>query len=158
MVLMESQVSLKTGSRAPDFNLHGTDGRMHSNAEYTSKEGLLVVFMCNHCPYVKAKIGALNEIYQTYGDRIHMVGINSNDAAKYPEDSYDNMKRIAKESGFGFDYLVDQTQEIARRYGAMCTPDPFLFDAQQRLVFHGRLDDGAGAPKAGLPQRPCWRT
>ena len=144
MVLLESSVVLKTGQKAPDFELMGVDGRAHSRAEYESKDGLLVVFMCNHCPYVQAKTDALNEIYQMYGDRIGMVGINSNDAESYPEDSYDNMKRMAAEKGYGFDYLVDETQETAKSYGAMCTPDPFLFDSKHRLVFHGRLDDGHG--------------
>ena len=144
MVLLESQKVLRTGEKAPDFELLGADGRTHSRAEYGSKEGLLVVFMCNHCPYVKAKTDALNEIYQAYGDRIGMAGINSNDAASYPEDSYENMKSMAAEKGFGFDYLVDDTQEVAKRYGAMCTPDPFLFDKDHRLIFHGRLDDGHG--------------
>ena len=144
MVLLESRDILATGQTAPDFELLGIDGRMHTRAEYKSKEGLLVVFMCNHCPFVQAKTDALNEIYQTYGNRIGMVGINSNDAESYPEDSYDNMKRMAAEKGYGFDYLVDETQEIARLYGAMCTPDPFLFNADHHLVFHGRLDDGHG--------------
>ena len=144
MVLLESRGVLKTGQKAPDFELLGVDGRMHNRSEYESREGLLVVFMCNHCPYVQAKTDALNEIYQAYGGRIGMVGINSNDAASYPEDSYDNMKKMAAEKGYGFDYVVDGTQEVARAYGAMCTPDPFLFDADHRLVFHGRLDDGHG--------------
>lgn len=144
MVLLESEGTLKTGDKAPDFELLGTDGKTHSRSEYVSKEGLLVVFMCNHCPYVQAKISALNEIYRTYGDRIDMVGINSNDAIDYPDDSYENMKRMADKKGYGFDYLVDETQDVARSYGAVCTPDPFLFDADHRLVFHGRLDDGHG--------------
>ncbi len=144
MVLLESRGVLKTGDEAPDFELLGTDDKTHSRSEYESKEGLLVVFMCNHCPYVQAKTDALNEIYRAYGDRIGMVGINSNDAVAYPDDSYENMKRMAGEKGYGFDYLVDETQEIAKTYGAVCTPDPFLFDADHKLVFHGRLDDGHG--------------
>ncbi len=144
MVLLESQNTLKTGELAPEFELLGTDGRTHSNIEYTFKKGLLVVFMCNHCPYVKAKVDTLNEIYRKYSDHIHMVGINSNDSTDYPEDSYENMKKIAKEKKFGFDYLVDDTQKVAKKYGAMCTPDSFLFNEDQKLVFHGRLDDGHG--------------
>ena len=144
MVLLESGSMLRIGEKAPDFELLGVDGRRHSRLEYESKEGLLVVFMCNHCPYVQAKTSTLNEIYQKYGNRIGMVGINSNDAISYPDDSYDNMKKMATEKGYGFDYLVDETQEIAKSYGAVCTPDPFLFNADHRLVFHGRLDDGHG--------------
>lgn len=144
MVLLESQHTLNTGDKAPDFDLLGVDGKNHSNTEYNTKKGLLVVFMCNHCPYVKAKINTLNEIYGKYGDQIHMVGINSNDATNYPEDSYENMKKIATENEFGFDYLIDETQDIAKKYGAKCTPDPYLFDENHKLVFHGRLDDGHG--------------
>ncbi|MDF2421508.1 MAG: thioredoxin family protein [Nitrosopumilus sp.] len=141
MVLLESQIKLKTGNIAPDFELMGVDGKIHSISDYSSYKGILVIFMCNHCPYVKAKVGALNELYEKYGKSIAIIGINSNDSANYPEDSFDAMKQTAKEKGFEFDYLVDETQEIARKYGAMCTPDPFLFNAQKQLVFHGRIDN-----------------
>lgn len=141
MVLLESQIKLKTGDIAPDFELMGIDGKIHSINDYSSYKGILVIFMCNHCPYVKAKVGALNELYEKCGKNIAIIGINSNDSANYPEDSFDAMKQTAKEKGFGFDYLVDETQEIARKYGAMCTPDPFLFNAQKQLVFHGRIDN-----------------
>ncbi|RNJ80564.1 MAG: thioredoxin family protein [Nitrosopumilus sp. H8] len=140
MVLMESQVRLKTGDEAPDFELMGTDGKMHRLSSY-DLEGYLVIFMCNHCPYVKAKSDALNELYDKFGGKIAMMGINSNDSVKYPDDSYESMKQAVREKGFGFDYLVDETQEVARTYGATCTPDPFLFDSQRRLVFHGRIDN-----------------
>ena len=142
MVLVESQTKLQVGDRAPDFSLVGIDDKRHSLAEYDGYKGLLVIFMCNHCPYVKAKTDALNELYDTYGSSgIAIVGINSNDATDYPEDSFDAMKQTAKEKGFEFDYLVDETQEVARAYGAVCTPDPFLFDANRKLVFHGKIDD-----------------
>ena len=134
---------LKSGDAAPDFDLRGIDGVKHTTGEY-KKRGLLVVFMCNHCPYVKAKTGALNEIYDAYGDDIDMVGINSNDPVGYPDDSYENMKTNAAKNGFKFHYLVDETQEVAKKYGAMCTPDPYLFDADHKLVFHGRIDDAHG--------------
>ena len=98
--------------------------------------------MCNHCPYVKAKVDALNELYEKFGENIAIVGINSNDSTDYPEDSFDAMKETAKKKGFKFDYLVDETQEIAKKYGAMCTPDPFLFNkSKKQLVFHGRIDN-----------------
>lgn len=141
MVLLESQKSLKKGDLAPGFDLLGTDGKTHSLEDYAGRDGLLVIFMCNHCPYVKAKIDAINEIHKVHGSRVAIVGINSNDAEAYPDDSYDSMKTIVAERGIAFDYLVDKTQEIARRYGATCTPDPFLFDSARRLVFHGRIDD-----------------
>ena len=142
MVLLESQIKLKTSDIAPDFELEGTDGKKHSLSDYDGSKGILVIFMCNHCPYVKAKVDALNELYERCaGGDIAMVGINSNDATGYPEDSFEAMKETAREKGFKFDYLIDETQEIAKRYGAMCTPDPFLFNAQKQLVFHGRIDN-----------------
>lgn len=141
MVLLESQIKLKTGSIAPDFELLGIDDKKHSINDYTKYHGILVIFMCNHCPYVKAKADALNELYEKFGDKIGIVGINSNDSTNYPDDSFENMKKTAKEKGFKFDYLVDETQEIAKKYGAMCTPDPFLFNSKKELVFHGRIDN-----------------
>ena len=141
MVLLESQVKLDVGDGAPDFSLVGIDDKIHSLSDYDGYDGLLVVFMCNHCPYVKAKADALNELYDTYGSRIAIIGINSNNPTDYPEDGFDAMKKTAKEKGFRFDYLVDESQDVARAYGAVCTPDPFLFDANRRLVFHGRIDD-----------------
>ena len=141
MVLLESQVKLKAGDVAPDFELLGIDDKKHSLDEYTNHKGILVIFMCNHCPYVKAKVDALNELYDKFGKEIAIIGINSNDSTDYPEDSFEAMKETAKEKGFGFDYLVDETQEIAKKYGAMCTPDPFLFNNKKELVFHGRIDN-----------------
>ncbi len=140
MVLLESKTSLKTGDTAPDFNLKGIDEKMHSLTDFNRK-GLLVIFMCNHCPYVKAKIDAIKEIHDKFKDQISLVGINSNDSEKYPDDSFESMKFMANEKGITFDYLVDETQEIAKKYGAVCTPDPFLFDSDRRLIFHGRIDD-----------------
>ncbi|MDH3502574.1 MAG: thioredoxin family protein [Nitrosopumilus sp.] len=141
MVLLESQVKLKAGDIAPNFELLGTDNKKHTIDEYTNYQGILVIFMCNHCPYVKAKADALNELYEKFGEKIAIIGINSNDSVNYPEDSFENMKKTAQEKGFKFDYLIDNTQEIARKYGAMCTPDPFLFNNKKELVFHGRIDN-----------------
>lgn len=140
MVLLESQIKLKTGDSAPQFELLGIDDKKHSLDNY-GKDGLLIIFMCNHCPYVKAKSDALNELYEKFGEKIDIAGINSNDSTDYPEDSFENMKKVAAEKKFKFDYLVDDSQQIARRYGAICTPDPFLFDKNKRLVFHGRIDN-----------------
>jgi len=141
MVLLKSEIVLKAGDKAPDFNLLGIDDKNHSLSEYKNYQAKLIIFMCNHCPYVQAKVDALNEIYNKFKGKIAMIGINSNDATKYPDDSFDAMKIFAKEKGFGFTYLVDETQEVAKKYGAVCTPDPFLFDKDGRLVFHGRLDN-----------------
>ena len=141
MVLLESKVSLQTGDIAPDFELLGIDDKQHSLTNYKDYKGLLVIFMCNHCPYVKAKIDAIKEIHEKFKDRIALVGINSNDSMEYPDDSFENMKIIAQEKEIKFDYLVDGDQEIAKKYGAVCTPDPFLFDSERKLVFHGRIDN-----------------
>ena len=140
MVLLKSEVVLKTGDKAPDFNLLGIDDKKHSLSEFRNRP-LLVIFMCNHCPYVQAKVEAMNEIYEKAKDKIAMIGINSNDPTNYSDDSFENMKKFAKEKNIKFVYLVDETQEIAKKYGAVCTPDPFLFDKDFRLVFHGRIDN-----------------
>jgi peroxiredoxin len=141
MVLLESQVKLKTGDYAPNFELLGVDDKKHSLKDYKDSQGLLVIFMCNHCPYVKAKIEAIKEVHQKFKDKIAIVGINSNDPISYPDDNFESMKKIAKEKNIRFDYIVDETQEIAMKYGAMCTPDPFLFDKDMKLIFHGRIDN-----------------
>ena len=141
MVLLESKISLKTGDAAPDFSLMGIDDKMHSLESYVGSKGLLVIFMCNHCPYVKAKIDAIKQIHEKFKESIALVGINSNDSTEYPDDSFENMKKIADEKGMKFDYLVDEKQDVAKKYGAICTPDPFLFDQNRKLVFHGRIDN-----------------
>lgn len=138
---MESQTVLKKGEHAPDFDLLGIDDKKHSLASYNHYEALLVIFMCNHCPYVKAKVDAINEIQNKFGDKVAIVGINSNDSVAYPDDSFDSMKKFAKEKSIAFSYLVDDTQQVAKKYGAICTPDPFLFDKDRGLVFHGRIDN-----------------
>lgn len=151
MAKMESVISLKTGDSAPEFNLKGIDDQMHSLNDY-SKKGLLIIFMCNHCPFVKAKIEAIKELHDKFKDDISIVGINSNDSVKYPDDDFDSMKNVAKEKGLEIDYLVDETQEIAKKYGAVCTPDPFLFDSEKKLIFHGRIDDAMN-PEAEVSEK-----
>ncbi len=95
MVLLESQIKLKTGDIAPDFHLLGVDDKKHTLNDCTSYQGILVIFICNHCPYVKAKAEAFNELYEKFGDKIAIIGINSNDSKDYPEDSFENMKKTA---------------------------------------------------------------
>jgi len=141
MVLLESKISLKTGDTAHDFLLMGIDDKMHSLDSYAESKGLLIIFICNHCPYVKAKIDAMKQIHEKFNENIALVGINSNDSTEYPDDSFENMKKIANEKGIKFDYLVDEKQDIAKKYGAVCTPDPFLFDQNRKLIFHGRIDN-----------------
>ena len=141
MVLLESKISLKTGDAAHDFLLMGIDDKMHSLDSYSESKGLLIIFICNHCPYVKAKIDAIKQIHEKFNENIALIGINSNDSTEYPDDSFENMKKIANEKGIKFDYLVDEKQDIAKKYGAVCTPDPFLFDQNRKLIFHGRIDN-----------------
>lgn len=141
LVLLKSEVVLKTGDKAPDFDLLGIDDKRHSLQESKNRPAL-VIFMCNHCPYVQAKVGAINEIYEKFNGKISIIGINSNDPTNYPDDSFENMKKFAKERGIKFSYLADETQQVAKKYGAVCTPDPFLFDKDLKLVFHGRIDNG----------------
>ncbi len=146
MVLLTSNDTvLKLGAKAPSFTLYGTDGRNHSLSDYKDKKALLVVFMCNHCPYVKPKMQKMVDLQSRYGDLgFQFIGINSNDPTNYPEDSEDGMKQVAKEKGFNFPYLIDGTQQIAKKYGAVCTPDSYLFNENRELVYHGRIDDAHG--------------
>lgn len=138
------------GSQAPDFSLLNVDGRTVSLSDFAGKKGLLVIFMCNHCPFVKhvaAELARLASDYMPKG--LAVVGINSNDAATHPEDSPERMVHEAEERGYPFPYLYDETQEVAQAYKAACTPDFFLYDSQQRLVYRGQLDDSR--PSNGLP-------
>jgi len=137
---------LKKGSHAPNFNLPGTDGKTHSLQARPAK-AFLVVFMCNHCPFVKPKMEYLKELFDNYSPKgLVMFGISSNDTEVYNEDDFEHMKIVAKEQGFNFPYLLDETQEVARAYGAACTPDPFLFDSEMKLAYHGRIDDAHQQP------------
>ncbi len=142
MVLTESANGLKIGDPAPRFALKGVDGKLHEISDFEGMP-LLVVFMCNHCPYVKARLDEINSISRDFR-KIRVIGINPNESENYPEDSFENMVILAKEQNFDFLYLHDETQEAARAYGAVCTPDPFLFDEKHRLFYHGRIDDGHG--------------
>jgi peroxiredoxin len=140
MVKTPSSQTLKTGQNAPDFKLRGIDSKTYSLHDFTSKS-LLIVFICNHCPYVKARIGDIINLQSKFkNSELQVVGINSNDP-NYIEEGFDNMIKFANERKLNFPYLIDDTQYIAKSYGAVCTPDPFLFDEQRRLVFHGKIND-----------------
>lgn len=133
------------GSEAPDFALPGVDGKTYRLADFKSAKALVVVFMCNHCPYVQAVQGRINALAREYAKKgAQVVGINSNDAEKYPDDNFDAMKQVAKEQGFVFPYLRDESQDVARAYGAVCTPDFYLYQSTTSglmLRYRGRLDD-----------------
>ncbi|MBL7188260.1 MAG: thioredoxin family protein [Phycisphaerae bacterium] len=133
---------LALGTSAPDFNLADTAGNIVSLADFEKSPALLIIFMCNHCPFVKHVLDNLVELVEGYQAReVAVVGINSNDVANYPDDSPEMMAQLAEESGFTFPYLYDETQEVARMYGAACTPDSFLFDSGRSLVYRGQMDD-----------------
>jgi peroxiredoxin len=144
---------LPVGTKAPSFSLPDTQGRMVSISDFHEAEALLVVFMCNHCPFVKhIRDGfvKLAEEYQRKG--VAIVGISANDVEAFPDDRPEKMASLAKQKGFTFPYLYDETQEVAKAYRAACTPDFFLFDGFRRLVYRGQMDDsrpGNGRPVTG---------
>jgi peroxiredoxin len=133
--------SPRLGSKAPDFALRGVDGRTWTLADVRGPRGTLVAFICNHCPYVRAVIGRLvEEAKALAGLGIGSVAIMPNDTVAYPADSFDNMRAFARAHAFPFPYVIDETQAVARAYGAVCTPDFFGFDAADALQYRGRLD------------------
>jgi peroxiredoxin len=133
----------RLGVKAPDFHLPATDGKTYAFGDIAGKTGTVVVFICNHCPYVKAVIGRLVvEAKGLMAEGIGFVAISSNDAAAYPEDSFPNMKRFAERHGFPFPYLYDESQAVARAYDAVCTPDFFGIGAAGLIEYRGRLDEG----------------
>ncbi len=141
---------LPLGTTAPDFKLPDTSGKIVALADFKDKTALLVIFMCNHCPYVihiRAGLAQLARDYMPKG--VAIAGINSNDAANYPADSPAKMRDEVKSAGYLFPYLYDETQAVAKAYRAACTPDIFLFDRGRRLVYRGQFD--ASRPGNGIP-------
>jgi peroxiredoxin len=156
MVAVNSTM-LPLGTKAPAFRLPDTSGKFVSVQDFTRVPALLVVFMCNHCPYVKHIRSGLAQLARDYQPRgVAMAGINSNDVGNYPADSPAKMAEEAKAAGYIFPYLYDETQEVAKAYRAACTPDFYLFDQGQRLVYRGQFDDsrpGSGTPVTGKDLR-----
>jgi peroxiredoxin len=156
MVRTESTM-LPLGSAAPHFELPDPDGRPVSLDDYKDAAGLLVAFICNHCPYVqhiRHELARFARQYQAKG--LAVVGINSNDADQYPDDSPARMAEEARAVGYTFPYLVDATQAVAKAYRAACTPDLYLFDRERKLVYRGQFDDsrpGNGVPVTGKDLR-----
>lgn len=140
-------VSLQTpicdfGWKAPDFSLKGVDGKTYSLADVRGPKGTLVMFICNHCPYVKAiRPRLVRDLKELKGMGVNAIAIMSNDPTDYPEDGFEHMQAIAKEFDFPFPYVIDPTQEIAKNYGAVCTPDFFGFNAGLELQYRGRFDE-----------------
>jgi len=135
------------GDPAPEFQLKGADDKEYSLQSFKDKNIVVIIFSCNHCPYVKAYEDRFIKIQKTYKNKgVILVAINSNDALNYPEDSFDNMKNRSKQKNFNFPYLRDETQDIARAYGAERTPEVFVFDEKRILRYHGRIDDNVYQP------------
>jgi len=148
---------LALGTTAPDFRLPDTNGNIISPDDFKGASALLVIFMCNHCPYVRHIRHELADVAEEYQKRgVAIVGINSNDVVHYPEDSPVKMAEEIKNIGYTFPYLYDEAQTVAKAYRAACTPDLYLFDKRRRLVYRGQFDDsrpGNGIPVTGQDVR-----
>lgn len=146
MALLETPEA-NTGEKAPDFNLKNIDGTLLSLDDVKGEKGTVVAFICNHCPYVKAiidRLVATAKLLEESG--IKTVAIMPNDTENYPQDSFENMKKFAEENNFSFPYLIDETQGIARAYGAVCTPDIFGLNADNEIQYRGRVDSAGKDP------------
>ncbi len=140
MVAIETPVR-DAGFEAPEFDLPGVGGGRYRLADLRGEKGTLVMFICNHCPYVKAVLDLIvRDVRELAGRGVASVAIMSNDTVAYPDDSFENMERLARDKSFPFPYLFDESQDVARAYGAVCTPDFFGFDASIGLKYRGRLD------------------
>lgn len=146
---IQSQPRLQIGDPVPEFSLPGVDGRTWAASDFADRKVLVVIFSCNHCPYVHAYEDRIIEVQRDYGARgVQVVAVCSNDAVSYPEDSFENMKKRALEKGYNFPYLHDESQAVARAFGAEKTPHLFVFDARRRLAYEGRIDDNHQDPAA----------
>lgn len=135
-------VGLALGSSAIYFQLKGVDGNQYGLNDFADRKALIVVFSCNHCPYVRDYEDRMVQLQRDYSKKgVSLVAINSNDDHDYPEDSFEKMVQRSKDKGFNFPYLRDETQEVARKYGAICTPHVFAFDHNRVLQYKGRIDD-----------------
>lgn len=141
---------LEIGTPLPLFSLPGVDGKIISSGDFSQHKGLLVVFLCNHCPFVKHLAPELAQFAKEVLDLgIGMVGINSNDVENYPADSFENMQAEASQRGYIFPYLFDETQEVAKMFRAACTPDFYLFDSKFKLYYRGQFDESR--PSTSIP-------
>jgi len=139
MVLTKTPIC-NFGEKANSFKLKGTDGKIHKLEDHIGKNGILIMFICNHCPYVKAVIkDIVHDCKELEKDGLKSLAIMSNDTNDYPEDSFENMVSFSKKHGFTFPYLIDKTQEVAKKYGAVCTPDFFGYNNKLELQYRGRI-------------------
>lgn len=140
--------TIDIGTKAADFNLPATDEKNYSLDSFKDSKGLVVAFICNHCPYAQAAWPLLTRLAGEFKEkRIAFVGINPNDENMYPEDSFEVMKEKTSEWKINFPYLRDESQEVAKKYGAVCTPDVFVFDKDRKLYYHGRVNDNWQEPE-----------
>ena len=141
MALLHSTM-VPLGTLAGNFKLPGVDGEEYSLTSFSEYSVLVIIFMCNHCPYVKAVIQRLIDLQKEVSDQgVRLVGINCNDAKKYTDDSFENMKSVSKGWRMNFPYLLDESQEIAKKYEAACTPDIYVYGKERQLLYRGRIDD-----------------
>lgn len=148
-MLVESE-TLPIGELIINFDLPSVNGENYSPQTFIDKKGIMILFTCNHCPYAKAAWPIIIDLYKKYGQEIGFIAVNANDAENYPEDSFENMKSYAVELGVEFPYVYDESQEVAKAYKAVCTPDPFLFKKsgeEFKLFYHGRVNDNWKNPE-----------
>lgn len=146
MPLLHSE-KISLGTAAQNFSLKGVDGKTYSLESFKDKQVLIVMFICNHCPYVKAIEDRIIQLQRDYEKKsVQLVGICANDPTDYPDDAPASLAKRWKEKDYRFPYLVDETQEVARNYGAVCTPDIYVFDRDRKLAYHGRVDDNWQEP------------
>jgi len=139
--------TLSIGSKVPEFNLPGIDGKTYSLESFSNGKGLVIIFSCNHCPYVQAYEQRMISLQNQYKDKgISLIAINPNDSTTHPDDSFENMKKRASEQKFNFIYLRDEDQSAARAFDATHTPEIFLFNSERKLVYHGKIDDNWQEP------------
>jgi peroxiredoxin len=130
------------GAACPDFRLPAVDGKRYARDDFADKPVLLVMFICNHCPYVKAVEDRFIRLAREFGPRgVQFVAVCSNDSVTYPDDAFDKLAERWRDKGYGFPYLHDEAQDVARAFGAVCTPDIFVYDRARRLAYRGRIDD-----------------
>ena len=141
MVLTKTPIC-NFGEKTKSFELKGIDDQLHKLEDHVGKNGLLIMFICNHCPYVKAIIrDIVEDCNNLRKEGVNSIAIMSNDTKEYPEDSFENMKIFSKKFNFSFPYLIDETQEIAKKYGAVCTPDFFGYNSKLELQYRGRIKE-----------------
>jgi peroxiredoxin len=148
MALLQSTM-VPLGESAHDFRLPGADGKEYSLDSFKMCRVLVVIFMCNHCPYVKAVLQRLIDLQNEFpGRAVQLVGINPNDAVRYPDDSVESMRELVQEKNIPFPYLIDETQQVAKAYDAVCTPDIYVYGEDRTLLYRGRIDDNWEKPQA----------